>query len=499
MPHAEKSSVLIFVVAYNAEKKIESVLDRIPAGLAERYRVHVLIADDCSQDDTAQVAKNRLARGYWCTGSVLRHPVNQGYGGNQKIGYQYAIDHEFDLVVLLHGDGQYAPEAMPTLLEPFDDANTSAVFGSRMLNKRDALKGGMPYYKYVGNQVLTHLQNLLLGTSLSEFHTGYRIYSVRALKAIPFRINTDDFHFDTEIIVQLVFAGERIVELPIPTFYGDEVCHVDGMKYAGNVMKSSLKARLVRMGIFFDPKFAVMRATESRYVSKFDFKSTHSVAFSRVAAGSTVLDMGCADGYLSEKLHAEKNCTVFSSDLDAGRVVAGCTYSACNLNDALPDVPWESLDWVVLLDVIEHLHDPEGFLARLRDKLSGNTKVRIIVSSGNVCFFVTRMMMLLGQFNYGPRGILDITHTRLFTVKSLARLLRYAAYRIERRDVVPAPYPLAIGLNPVSRFLVAINGGLARIWPGMFAYQSIYEVTHRGSTASLLRSASKVMDSVDDV
>ena len=489
----KKPAVLIFIVAYNAAKTIESVLTRIPPTLADKYSVAVLVADDCSKDDTAEVAKSFLSRGYWCAASVLRNPVNQGYGGNQKIGYQYAIDNHFDRVVLLHGDGQYAPEFMPSLLEPFDgDVSVAAVFGSRMLNKRDALKGGMPLYKFVGNQILTRIQNLLLRSSLSEFHTGYRIYAVNAIKSLPFRINTDDFHFDTEIIVQLIFAGANVVERPIPTYYGDEVCHVDGMKYAGDVMKSSIKARLVQMGIFFDPKFAVSEQTEAKYVSKFDFDSTHSVAFAKVAATSVVLDLGCADGYFSEKLHREKNCEVFSVDMDPGRTVEGCSYQACDLNGPLPDVPWERLDYVVLLDVIEHLNNPERFLADMREKLSGNSKVKIIVSSGNVCFFVTRMMMFLGQFNYGRRGILDITHTRLFTVSSLRRVLQYAAYRVDATDYVPAPFPLAIGLNGLSKAMLSVNGALASLFPGLFAYQSMYQITPRPSTDWLLKRAIEV-------
>lgn len=496
MDTTKKASLLIFIVAYNAANKIESVLDRIPSSLQEKFDVCVLVADDCSKDDTANIASRHLAKGYWCRALVMRNPVNQGYGGNQKIGYQYAIDNDFDQVVLLHGDGQYAPEAMPLLLEPFADKDVAAVFGSRMLDKRGALKGGMPFYKFIGNQVLTRAQNVLLGTSLSEFHTGYRIYSVSALKRLPFQINTDDFHFDTEIIVQLVFAGEKIVELPIPTHYGDEVCHVNGMKYAGDVMRCSFKARLVRMGIFFDPKFAVMAAGKTQYVSKFDFRSTHSLAFDRVSPNSVVLDLGCADGYLSEKLSSEKKCEVFSVDVESGKTVQGCQYISCDLNTGLPDVPWERLDWVLLMDVIEHLGNPERFLAELRDRLSGNANARIIVSSGNVCFFVTRTMMMLGQFNYGPRGILDITHTRLFTVKSLARILRYAAFRVERKDYVSAPYPLAIGLNWMSRTLLAVNNALARVLPGLFAYQSVYELTVRPSTAWLLAKAIRVSDSV---
>lgn len=472
--------VLIFIVAYNAENKIVSVIDRIPRVLADKYDLSLLIIDDCSKDETQRVAFNYLEKGFWCSSLVLRNPENQGYGGNQKIGYSYAISNGFDVVVLLHGDGQYAPECLPTLLAPFEaEDKPGAVFGSRMLNRRDALKGGMPLYKFVGNQILTGLQNRLLGSSLSEFHSGYRLYSVSALEKIPFDLNTNDFHFDTEIIVQLFFSQAEVVELPIPTFYGDEVCHVDGFNYAWDVTRASVKARLIRMGIFYDPKFAVQVADGVNYVSKFEFQSTHSVAFAQIPARSVVLDLGCADGYLSEKLHQEKECEVFSVDVSAGRSVPGCTYQACDLNNSLPDVPWARLDVVVLLDVIEHLARPEEFLARLRSKLSGNDKVKVIVSSGNVCFFVTRLMMFLGQFNYGRRGILDITHTRLFTVGSLERLLRYAAYQVSDRHYVPAPYPLAIGLNALSKLMVWGNSLLARIFPGMFAYQSLYVIKPR--------------------
>jgi len=482
--------VLIYIVAYNAAKTIVDVLQRIPSSLADRYQITVLVADDCSEDDTAAIARGHLAKGYWCEAFAIRNPINQGYGGNQKIGYRYAMDRSFDVAVLLHGDGQYAPECIPMLLEPMvSDDTVGAVFGSRMLNKRDALRGGMPLYKFVGNQVLTRFQNLVLGSKLSEFHTGYRVYSVNALRKLPLALNTNDFHFDTEIIVQMLFSGATVRELPIPTYYGDEICHVDGIKYAWDVAKASVKARLVRLGVFFDPKYSVGGDVNANYVSKFEFHSAHSVALSLIPNDSVVLDLGCADGYFSEKLHQDKNCQMFSVDVDHNKTVAGCRYTQCDLNASLPDVPWASLDHIVLLDVIEHLNKPEKFLEDLRHKLSGNSKVKIVVSSGNVCFFVTRIMMFLGQFNYGRRGILDITHTRLFTVASLERVLRYAAYKVERRDFIPAPYPLAIGLNGVSRSMLATNKLLATMLPGLFAYQALYVITPRPSTEWLLEQA----------
>jgi glycosyltransferase involved in cell wall biosynthesis len=492
MNSSAKLKVLIFVVAYNAEKTITNVIGRIPQQLSQSYDLSLLIIDDCSKDNTAEVARNHLEKGFWCTSLVLRNVENQGYGGNQKLGYHYAITNGFDVVVLLHGDGQYAPECLTTLIEPFSALNKpDAVFGSRMLNRQDALKGGMPYYKFAGNKILTSMQNRLLGSQLSEFHTGYRVYSVAALQKIPFDLNTNDFHFDTEIIVQLFFSQATVAELPIPTFYGEEVCHVDGLKYAWDVTKASIKARLIRMGIFYDPKFALQGEEAINYVSKFEFKSTHSVAFSQVPERSMVLDLGCADGYLSERLHTEKACNVYSVDMEKGRTVAGCNYQSCDLNVSLPNVPWEQLNIVILLDVIEHLSNPEEFIEQLRAKLSGNNKVKIIVSSGNVCFFITRLMMCLGQFNYGRRGILDITHRRLFTVGSLERLLRYAAYQIIDRQYIPAPYPLAIGLNTFSKLLLKINGLLAWMLPGLFAYQSLYVISPRSSINWLLDQATK--------
>jgi glycosyltransferase involved in cell wall biosynthesis len=137
-----RKKLLVFIVAYNAAKKITSVLDRIPSDLSQRYEVEVLLIDDGSSDGTVDVARCHINNGFWCTTKVLKNPNNQGYGGNQKIGYRYAIDNAFDLVVLLHGDGQYAPEFMPDLLAPFEaDLTPAAVFGSRMIDRGGALTG----------------------------------------------------------------------------------------------------------------------------------------------------------------------------------------------------------------------------------------------------------------------------------------------------------------------------------------------------------------------
>src|SRR6202008_996438 len=226
-----------------------------------------------------------------------------GYGGNQKVGYAFAIAQGFDFVAMVHGDGQYAPEALPMLVRPLVEGRADAVFGSRMLTRFGALQGGMPLYKFVGNHILTSCQNTLLGTKLSEFHSGYRLYSVAALEHIPFRLNSNDFHFDTEIIIQLVNAKLRIAELPIPTYYGDEICRVNGMKYAKDVMIATLQNTLHRAGLLYQRRFDTAEESNLHYDLKLGYASSHQLALDAVPPGARVLDIGSGPvGIASELL-----------------------------------------------------------------------------------------------------------------------------------------------------------------------------------------------------
>lgn len=179
--------VALFIVAYNAQKYIESVVSRIPDEIMPLF-AEIFIIDDSSTGSTFEIASQIKDNYSNCNINIYRTPFNRGYGGNQKLGYLYCIEKNYDIVILLHGDGQYAPEYLPKILAAFNE-NTDAVFASRMINKSMALKGGMPLYKWIGNQMLTFIENRLLDSNLSEFHTGYRAYKVAALKNIPFQHN----------------------------------------------------------------------------------------------------------------------------------------------------------------------------------------------------------------------------------------------------------------------------------------------------------------------
>ena len=232
----------ILVVAYNAESTIESTLSRIPEAFVSEIH-SILISDDKSKDLTSARATN-FAESSRLPIQVVSQPINLGYGGNQKFGYSWAIQNHWDLVVLLHADGQYAPEFIPQIVKPLLENKADAVFGSRMLNKRDALKGGMPKYKWVGNQILTFLQNKLTNQNFSEWHSGYRAYTVEALMKLNLGKLSNGFRFDTQIILELLAAKQRITEIPIPTYYGDEISHVNGLEYAREIIWDTLRHRV---------------------------------------------------------------------------------------------------------------------------------------------------------------------------------------------------------------------------------------------------------------
>jgi 2-polyprenyl-3-methyl-5-hydroxy-6-metoxy-1,4-benzoquinol methylase len=349
----------------------------------------------------------------------------------------------------------------------------------------------MPLYKFVGNRILSRFQNRVLGASLSEFHSGYRVYAVAALSKIPFALNTNDFHFDTEIIIQLLLSGMRIKELPIPTYYGDEICRVNGLQYAWNVTKAVMVARSQQLGLFYDRRFdCAVQAKNAQYEPKLDYPSTHTAALELVPQGSRVLDLGCAGGYVGAMLRRRKNCRVTGVDkYPLGEGVELDAFVLHDLNDGPPRLNAADYDVVLLLDVIEHLAAPETFVEQLRDALKLAPKTKLLVSTANIGFLINRLMLLAGQFNYGKRGILDLTHTRLFTFESFRRLFEQGGFRVVETRGIPAPFPLVFRSEAANRFVMAVNQWLIRILRGAFSYQIFFVVEPLPSLEYLLRKA----------
>ena len=209
----------ILIMAYDVVSTLIAAYERIPAPL-KKEAAEIYIMDDASNDNTFWAGMGYKLLHNIPNLNVYRNPRNLGYGGNQKKGLRHAIEKGYDLVVVLHGDVQYAPERIPDLIQPILEGQADMVFGSRMTGH--PLQGGMPLYKFVANKVLTTLENWALGMQLSEYHSGFRAYSCEALQQVPFEQCTDQFHFDTQILIQFKEKELRIREIPVPTHYGPE-------------------------------------------------------------------------------------------------------------------------------------------------------------------------------------------------------------------------------------------------------------------------------------
>lgn len=232
--------------AYNAAKTLLKTFEDIPHGLVNE----VILVDDCSKDDTCDTAASLDIK-------VIRHPHNVGYGGNQKTCYFEALRDGADIVIMLHPDYQYDPCKIPEMIAPILDRKADIVLGSRLLNG-GALKGGMPMYKFICNRFLTTMQNVVLGTNLSEFHTGYRAYSREFLETVPFLRNSLSFVFDAEILAQAVFFGFKIDEIAVETRYFPEASSINfwnSVQYGLGVLSTLWRFWLAKNNLRSDPQF----------------------------------------------------------------------------------------------------------------------------------------------------------------------------------------------------------------------------------------------------
>jgi glycosyltransferase involved in cell wall biosynthesis len=234
--------------ARQAAQTLEHTVAAIPMDVVDE----VILVDDSSTDDTVQLARGLKIHLVW-------HPHQVGYGGNQKTCYLEALQHEADVVVMLHPDGQYEPELIPRMIEPILRGEADLVLGSRLLIPGAALAAGMPRWKFIANRVLTTLENRIMGTDLSEAHTGYRAYSRRLLLTVPFLRNSLDFVFDSEVLMQTAHFGLPITEVPARCRYFDDASSVGfkaGAVYGAKTLWAGFRLILHRRGILRSRKFS---------------------------------------------------------------------------------------------------------------------------------------------------------------------------------------------------------------------------------------------------
>ena len=233
--------IIVILPAYNAEKTLGMTYREIPFDIVD----DVLLVDDASSDKTADMAKSLGIK-------TIVHPENKGYGGNQKTCYREALKLGADIVIMLHPDYQYTPKLIPAMAYLIESGEFDAVLGSRILSG-GALKGGMPFYKYLSNRILTLVQNILLGQKLSEYHTGYRAFKREILERLPLEENSDDFVFDNQMLSQIIYFGYKVGEISCPAKYFPEASSINfrrSIVYGLSVLLTSIKYFSQKTGLF---------------------------------------------------------------------------------------------------------------------------------------------------------------------------------------------------------------------------------------------------------
>jgi glycosyltransferase involved in cell wall biosynthesis/2-polyprenyl-3-methyl-5-hydroxy-6-metoxy-1,4-benzoquinol methylase len=472
----------IIVVAYNAASTLAKVLDRIPREFVPRID-QILICDNASEDQTYLVGLGyKQVDGRSLPLNVVRNARNLGYGGNQKVGYEWAIEHGLDIVVLLHADGQYAPEFLPQIVAPLEAGEADAVFGSRMMTKGGARGGGMPFYKFVGNKVLTTFENRVVGTNLSEWHSGYRAYSVETLREIPFRRNTDEYDFDTEIIVQLHEAGKRIVELPIPTYYGEEISYVNGMRYAKDIVLDVLRYRAHKIGLGSGQTAFATSPYEPKGGA--DTASGRMLAWIGSGAAERVLVVAGDDGSIAAALTAGGHDVVgirpqpmeehAEGGPDVGPDVEAIALPVVDLEDGIPEDAGTGFDTILLVDALGRVRQPERLLEDAMAHLAPGG--RILASVPNFGHWYPRARVATGRWGYDQRGILDRSTARFFVPRESERLFADAGLTVERREHVGLP----LGSGADRREALAVVDGIGLVVaPSLFAYEHLYDLRPR--------------------
>jgi SAM-dependent methyltransferase len=339
----------------------------------------------------------------------------------------------------------------------------------------------MPLYKYVGNRILSRFENAVVGTELSEWHSGYRAYTVDALRDIPFARNSDDYDFDTEIIIQLHEAGKRIVELAIPTYYGDEVSYVNGFRYAKDIVLDVLRYRAHKMGFgsgetaFAGDAFALTRGNDTSH--------GRILAWLRSRNPCRILDLGCGDGELGASVRAQGH-EVFGVDLEEHANIRNQLdgFVRADLDDGIPTEAGTGYDIVLAAEILSYVRQPNRLLAEARRCLRPGGS--LIITVGNFGHWYPRLRVLVGRFDYDQRGILDRGHVRFFTRRTFERIASAEGFRIRRREALGLPLEvlgrgLPNGNVPASqsvRFSQRLDSVGVAVRPTLFAYQFLYEM-----------------------
>ena len=410
---------------------------------------------------------------------VTRYSLNLGYGGDQKVVYKSIADVESGVVVVINGERRFSVDLINKIAQPIICGDADVVLGNSQIAKNNSsAKNVLPINRNF-SRFSTFINNFLGGTKFLDWHSGYRAYSTASLNSINFVECPNGFSFDTDVLLQMNSAGFRIAEVTIDTPSGLSKLRKIRFTTALSSLMTVVRHRLKIMGF---SSSNVMRAS---YRFKFNEYSSHSKLREVLQniSKSRILDLGCADGQLSE-VAASLGHKVTAVDIEeAPKFTNRITFFQCDLENGLPNNLTGKFDVVLCADVLEHLRKPDIMLFKLLPKLSDNGM--ILVSIPNFGHWYPRIRTFIGRFDYDARGILDQTHLRFFTRNSFTKMATKAGYKVKRIAVTGTPFEVMLREAPQRRFswtflistLSNFDRMFCKIRPTLFGYQFIFELT----------------------
>jgi len=463
------------VVVLGGEKPanvLRATLERIPPVLREFVdEVAVLRETPTGVDAHDDAPLTSLA---WPNLRVLHEPRRYAYGERRKVALAYACDAGFDFVALLEGNGCTPPEKLPELVSPALLEGRPVVLATRPLSRAGwATTSGSAQLVRL---LMSVLHNAVLGLRLRDWDSNYRVLSTSLLRRLPFRVNADDRIFDTDLLIQCRVLGVPIHQVPLP-LYDDTDTADSGFGRQLLSVGAAMGYRLHQLHLVRRGQYLLSDSDLAGYTLKRSSTSSHMQIIEAIAPRARVLDLGCSQGLLASPLRAKRVGVTGVDVLPADQVGKDFeAYYQQDLEEPLELPEGRVFDAVVISDVLEHVREPQRLLRAARRHLKPDG--RLFVSTGNIAIWFYRASLLVGRFEYGPKGILDATHVHLYTRASFRREIENAGFRVLRERVTALPFEVVLRSTGQSRLVAAIAHGyhlLARLWPGMFAYQFLIE------------------------
>ena len=470
---ADFPRIALFLFGLSSIGALRKTLERIPEPLRECLEEIALFPDGSLEGELA-AAWPELARLPGLRLRIHRTPGDHGYGAQRKAAFEQALRAGFDHVVAMCGDGRHPPEGLPKLLHAALFEGRELVFASRLRSPRS-----MPLGPALGHLAASEFQNHVLGIRLRDYDSGYRLYSVRALRAVPFQLAGDDRTFDVDLMIQHRALGISSAEVSVVPPWREADTAREEATHTLRACGRALDYRLHQLHVVRRGRYFVDRGIH--YTLKESETGSHMQILDAIEPGSRVLDLGCSQGLLARPLR-EKQVRVTGVDARPPERLAAELEAYHQRDLELPvELPeGRVFDYVVVADVIEHLRNRAQLLRSARRHLK--PEGRLIISTPNIALWFYRLSLLVGRFEYGPRGVLDRTHVHLYTHDSFRREVQGAGFHILRERVTALPFEVVFestGRSRLMRSIARAYHGLARLWPEMFAYQHMLEAEIR--------------------